>query len=66
MLCKDVFAIRVTGLVKRDGNVREEFPQRRSEGTRVLMCPGDSVIRGAVMHYLQRLHNLGPISNVYT
>lgn len=53
MFCKDAFAIKVTNLVKRDENVRGEFPQRRTESTRVLMCPGDSMIREAVMHPLR-------------
>lgn len=66
MLCKDVSAIKLlTDLFRRDGNVRREFPQR-SENIRVLMCPGDSMFRGAVMHQLQRLHSPELISNLYT
>lgn len=67
MLCKDISATKlVTDLFRRDGNVRGDFPQRRRENTRMLMCPGDSMIRQAVIHQLQRLYSPGPISNVYT
>lgn len=39
--------------------------QRRSKDTRVLRCPGDSMTKRAFTLHLQKLHNLGPVSNAH-